>query len=142
MEVNRTSFDVRYKETDQMGVVHHSNYVTYCEVGRTELIKQLGFSYFQMEQDGYMAPVTNINLNYLFPAKYGDTITVETWIEEYNGVRVVYGYKITNQKGETCVTGTSTHAVVKKDSFKPISMRKHLPDWDKAYVTAMKKENE
>lgn len=140
MVINRTQLDVRYKETDQMGVVHHSNYVVYCEVGRTELIKQLGFSYFEMEQSGFMSPVININLNYIYPAKYGDTLTIETWIEEYTGVRVVYGYKVINQNGQTCVTGTSSHGCVKKETFKPISMRKYLPDWDEAYRQAMKQE--
>lgn len=142
MVVNRTKLDVRYKETDQMGVVHHSNYVIYCEVGRTELIKELGFSYFEMEELGYLSPVLNIDLTYHFPAKYGDTVTIETWIEQYTGVRVVYGYKIMNQDGKVCVTGTSSHGCVKKETFKPISMRKYLPDWDEAYRKAMKKEKE
>lgn len=142
MVVNRTKLDVRYKETDQMGVVHHSNYVIYCEVGRTELIKELGFSYFEMEELGYLSPVLNIDLTYHFPAKYGDTVTIETWIEQYTGVRVVYGYKIMNQDGKVCVTGTSSHGCVKKETFKPISMRKYLPDWDEAYRQAMKKEKE
>ena len=140
MVVNKTNIDVRYAETDQMGVVHHSSYVVYCEVGRTELIKQLGFSYADLEKSGILSPVININLSYHYPARYGDTLTIETWIEQYTGVKVVYGYKIVNQHGQTCVIGTSTHGCVKKDTFKPISMRKYLPEWDKVYQNAMKKE--
>ncbi|MEB1809477.1 MAG: acyl-CoA thioesterase [Bacillaceae bacterium] len=128
-----TAIEVRYKETDQMGVVHHSNYVVWCEVGRTHLIRELGFNYAEMESDGILSPVTAINLAYKFPAKYGDTVTIETWIERYDGIRVVYGYNIANGDGVQCVTGTSEHVCVKKESFRPISIRKHLPDWHAVY---------
>ncbi|WP_209122244.1 thioesterase family protein [Alkalihalobacillus sp. BA299] len=133
MKKSVTEIEVRYKETDQMGVVHHSNYIVWCELGRTHLIKALGFSYVQMESDGILSPVTGINLVYKYPAKYGDTITIETWVERYDGIRVVYGYNIMNADGVQCVSGTSEHVCVKKESFRPISIRKHLPEWHTVY---------
>ena len=130
---------MRYAETDQMGVVHHSTYVIWCEVGRTKLIKELGFNYAEMEKDGILSPVTNINLTYKHPTVYGETVTVVTWVEQYDGLRVVYGYDILNHDGISCVSGTSTHVCVKKKNFRPISIRKHLPQWDEAYKKAVVK---
>lgn len=136
--ISETNVEVRYAETDQMGVVHHGSYVVWCELGRTHLIKKLGFSYAEMEASGVLSPVTEINLQYKHPAKYGDEIIVETWVESYNGIRVVYGYNIRKMDGLVCVTGTSSHVCVKKDTFKPFSLRKHLPDWHIAYEKEVK----
>ncbi|WP_096199627.1 acyl-CoA thioesterase [Bacillus sp. FJAT-45350] len=125
--------EVRYAETDQMGVVHHSSYVIWCELGRTRLIKELGFSYAQMEKEGILSPVLEINLQYKKPTVYGETVKVHTWIESYDGLRVIYGYDIVNEEGKTCVTGTSTHVCVNKENFKPISIRRQLPEWHEVY---------
>ena len=67
---------VRYKETDNMGVVHHSNYVNYYEVARTEMMRGRGLSYKEMEARGVMLPVREVQLNYLAPAYYDDLLTV------------------------------------------------------------------
>lgn len=124
---------MRYAETDQMGVVYHANYLVWCEIGRTKLIEDIGFNYAKMEEVGIMSPVINIQLSYKFPAKYGETVEVRTWIESYNSVKVTYGYEIVNGSGAMCVTGTSEHVCVKKDSFRPISIKRKFPDWHEAY---------
>lgn len=142
MHISESQVAVRYKDTDQMGVVHHSNYVVWCEIGRTDFIKELGYAYAQMEEDGILLPVTNVNVTYKSPAKYGDVVTIKTWIEEYNGIRLTFGYDIISPTGKVCVTAQTTHVCVKKDTFKPISIRKTLPEWDKVYVGAMKKTDE
>lgn len=64
MTTSNTTIQTRYAETDQMGVIHHSQYLIWCEIGRTDFIEKLGFSYAQMEQDGLLAPVTEVNLQY------------------------------------------------------------------------------
>ncbi|MCD8500500.1 MAG: acyl-CoA thioesterase [Bacillaceae bacterium] len=133
MYVSSTKVEVRYSETDQMGVVYHANYLVWCELGRTALIKDLGFDYVEMERRGVLSPVTNINLSYKFPAKYGDTVEIKTWIEHYTGIKVVYGYEIINAKENVCVVGTSEHVCVKKETFRPISIRKMFRDWHDAY---------
>ncbi|WP_096188965.1 acyl-CoA thioesterase [Evansella halocellulosilytica] len=133
MIVSTTTINVRYAETDQMGVVYHANYLVWCEIGRTKLIEELGFQYAQMEKEGVLAPVTNINLNYKHPARYPDTITVNTWIEKYTGIRVTYGYEILNESGDICVSGTSEHVCVDAETFKPISIKKKFPAWHEAY---------
>ncbi|MDY7222838.1 acyl-CoA thioesterase [Halalkalibacterium halodurans] len=132
--VTKTAIDVRYAETDQMGVVHHSNYFIWFELGRGELIKEMGFHYADMEKDGVLSPVADIHASYKRPVHYGETVTIHTWVEHYDGLRVVYGYEVVNGEGVTCVTGSSTHVCVKKDTFRPIAIRKHFPAWHEAYL--------
>lgn len=133
MFISTEKFPVRYAETDQMGVVYHANYLVWCEMGRTKLISDIGFNYAQLEKDGILAPVTNVNMNFHYPAKYGEIVTVNTWIEKYNGIRVTYGYEILNEEGKKCLTGTTEHVCVKKETFRPISLKKHLPNWHEVY---------
>jgi acyl-CoA thioester hydrolase len=139
MLTTESRITVRYAETDQMGVVYHANYLVWCEIGRTELIEELGFRYADMENSGILSPVTSINLSYKAPALYGEDVTVLTWIEAYTGIRITYGYEIRNQSGDVCVTGFSEHACVKKESFRPISVKKHFPEWHEAYERNKKK---
>ena len=129
-----TTFPVRYAETDQMGVVHHGNYVIWCEVGRTALLNELGFSYRAMEESGVVSPVTKINLSYKTPAVYGDDVTVSTWIEAYNGVRITYGYVIKNRSENILAEGTSEHVCCDEETFRPIQLKKRFPEWHKAYM--------
>ncbi|MDQ0257543.1 acyl-CoA thioester hydrolase [Evansella vedderi] len=133
MLISTEKIAVRYAETDQMGVVYHSNYLVWCEIGRTKLFEDLGYQYASLEKMGILVPVTNVNMNYHYPAKYGDTVTVRSWIEEYNGLRITYGYEIINEDGKQCLTGTSEHVCVKKDSFRPVSLKKQFPDVHDAY---------
>ncbi|RSD26041.1 acyl-CoA thioesterase [Mesobacillus subterraneus] len=139
MKIASREIEVRYAETDQMGVVYHANYLVWMELGRTQLIKDLGFSYAEMEKDGIISPVLDIQASYKKPLRYGDTATIKTWVQEYDGIRAVYHYEIFNGAGELALTGSSKHVCVKKDSFRPISLKRTYPDWHQAYLNAMKK---
>lgn len=86
-----------------------------------------------MEKDGILSPVTDIQATYHLPTHYGETVRVKTWVAHYDGVRVKYRYEITNKAGQLCVSGISTHVCVRRHTFRPISMRKHLPDWHEVY---------
>lgn len=141
MLVSTKEIEVRYAETDQMGVVYHANYLVWMEVGRTALIEDLGFSYAQMERDGIISPVLDIQASYKKPLRYGEKAMVKTWIEEYDGIRVTYGYEISKEDGELAVCGFSKHACVVKDSFRPISIKKKFPAWHEAYEKAKKSLN-
>ncbi|UOE57571.1 acyl-CoA thioesterase [Bacillus sp. CMF12] len=136
MLISTKEIEVRYAETDQMGVVYHANYLVWMELGRTQIIKDLGFSYAEMEKDGIISPVLDILASYKKPLRYGQTATIKTWIEEYDGFRVSYGYEIYNDEGDLAVTGLSKHVCVKKDNFRPISIKKKYPDWHEAYEEA------
>lgn len=137
MVINETDVVVRYQETDQMGVVYHSNYFVWFEIGRTRLIEQLGFDYLAMEEEGILAPVIDIQAFYKTPVRYGQTARVETKISEYNGFRVTYSYKVYTEDNQLSVTGTSTHVCVKKSNFRPISIKKHFPKLHETYLNAV-----
>src|SRR5438045_8283779 len=77
-----TQMRVRYAETDQMNVVYYGNYAQYFEVGRVESIRQLGYTYKDMEQTGIITPVVEMNVRYLRPATYDDLLTVKTTLRE------------------------------------------------------------
>lgn len=138
MFVSTREIEVRYAETDQMGVVYHANYLIWMELGRTQLIKDLGFNYAELEKDGILSPVLDIQASYKKPLLYGQKAIVKTWIDEYDGLRVNYGYEIFNEEGELAVTGLTKHVCVKKDSFRPLSIRKKYPAWHEAYEKAKK----
>jgi len=138
MLISTNEIEVRYAETDQMGVVYHANYLVWMEVGRTHLVQDLGFNYAELEKEGILSPVLDIQVSYKKPLRYGQKALVKTWIEEYDGFRVSYGYEILNEEGEIAVTGLSKHVCVKKDSFRPISFKKHHPEWHEAYEKAKK----
>lgn len=138
MLVSNKEVEVRYAETDQMGVVYHANYLVWMELGRTKLIKDLGFNYAEMEKDGVISPVIDISVSYKKPLRYGESATINTWIEKYDGFRVTYGYEIYTGEGELAVTGQSQHVCVKKESFRPISIKRSYPEWHEAYAKAKK----
>ena len=76
----------RYSETDQMGIIHHSKYVNWFEIGRTDYIRELGESYGDIEREGFYLPVIGVEVSYKTPAKYEDLVTIETEIDSYNRV--------------------------------------------------------
>lgn len=88
------SLRVRYGETDQMGIVHHVNYLHYFEVARTELLRECGFSYKSIEEKGYLLVVTESQCRYLKPARYDDELRVETWLSLLGNVRIHFQYRI------------------------------------------------
>ncbi|SDI99861.1 acyl-CoA thioesterase [Salimicrobium halophilum] len=137
MKVNTTDIQVRYQETDMMGVVYHANYLVWFEIGRTSLIEEFGFSYKEMEEAGIVSPVTDVQVSFQKPVRYGDDVHIKTWIEEYNGVKTTYGYEIVHEDGSVAVTGASDHVLVKRDTFRPTSLRKAFPAWHEAYKEAV-----
>jgi acyl-CoA thioester hydrolase len=140
MFISEKKIDVRYAETDQMGVVYHANYLVWLELGRTQLIQDLGLSYVKMEEDGIVAPVLDLQISYKKPFRYGDIATVKTWIKSVSPLRVVYGYEILNQHGDLCVTAETTNVCVKKEGFRPISLKKQYPEWYAIYETVNQEE--
>ena len=85
-----------YHETDQMGIIHHANYLKWMEEARVDFMDKMGFSYFKMEELGVMSPVLGINVEYKSSVKFDDIININVYIIEYNGVRMTIGYEIYN----------------------------------------------
>ena len=104
---------VRYAETDQMGVVYYANYFVWFEVGRTELLRSAGWSYRDMEADGFSLPVIEAHCDYLQPARYDDEIEVRTTGEMLSPVRVKFSYEVVRAADAvTLATGTTVHATL------------------------------
>ncbi|GAF19734.1 4-hydroxybenzoyl-CoA thioesterase family [Bacillus sp. JCM 19046] len=116
----------QYADTDMMGVVYHANYLKYFELGRTAFIEDAGYSYVQMEEEGYFAPVYDAYAKYKQPLKYGDVATIVTWLTLNDGVKTIYTYEIRNQNDEVCVTGYTTHVIVKKTHFAPFHLNERF----------------
>ncbi|MDZ4818952.1 MAG: thioesterase family protein [Planctomycetota bacterium] len=85
---------VRYQETDAMQRVHHANYITYFEMGRTELLRAKGLSYAQIEQDGLFLVVAEVNCRYLLPATYDEELLLRTKLISAKGAKIEHGYEI------------------------------------------------
>lgn len=136
MHISENTVQVRYAETDQMGVVYHANYLVWMELGRTKLIEDLGFNYADIEKDGILSPVVDLNISYKTPVRYGEKALVKTWVEDYDGIRITYAYEIYNEENLLAISGQSKHVCVKKESFRPISIRRMFPDWHEAYEKA------
>ncbi|MGM9926365.1 MAG: acyl-CoA thioesterase [Bacillus sp. (in: firmicutes)] len=140
MLISKKEIEVRYAETDQMGVVYHANYLVWLELGRTQIVKDLGFNYADLEKEGIVSPVLEVNISYKKPLTYGECAVVHTWIDSYDGLKTVYGYEVYNEQGELAVVAKTHHVCVKKDSFRPIVFKRKYPDWHEAYEKHKKKE--
>src|SRR5688572_31768947 len=122
---SKTKIRVRYGETDQMGYAYYGIYAQYYEVGRVEAIRQLGFSYKDVEAKGILLPVIDFSINYKKPAYYDDELTIVTTIKEKPGVRFTFHYECFNDQKELLNTGVVTLVFVDKTSNKPCQP----PEW-------------
>src|SRR5215207_9671387 len=96
-------FRARYAETDQMGIVYHANYLPWCEIGRTELIRRLYRSYADVERDGVLLAVTDVSLRYHASARYDDLVRVVTTLEQVRsrGISFLYEVQRVEEDGST-----------------------------------------
>ncbi len=121
---------VRYAETDQMGVVHHANYLLYCEVGRTDFLRSLGTSYADLEKEGVRLPVAEVTIRYHAPARYDDHIRVETTLSDVKSRTVTFDYLITDAVSSTRLVTARTTLVSLDDRGQvtalPVRLRTQL----------------
>jgi len=128
MNFNTISFRVRYGETDQMGVVYHGNYAQYLEMGRVEWLRELGVSYREMEDNGIMLPVINLNIKYLKSAYYDELIFVKTMLKKKPAVRIEFDYIITNEQDEILVEANTVLAFMNISKKRPIKCPDYILD--------------
>jgi acyl-CoA thioester hydrolase len=102
---------VRYAETDRMGLLHHANYLVYFEQARTELLREMGVSYRDLEDQGYLLVLTKVEVRYRRPARYDDLLAVRTFVERVTAVRIDHRYEV-SRDGELLAEGSSTLACV------------------------------
>jgi acyl-CoA thioester hydrolase len=111
--VNETRIRVRYAETDQMGVVYHANHFIWFEIGRVELLRQLGFSYKDMErEDGCFIAVVDARCRYKAPVHYDDEVIVRTFLKHVREKVIRFGYELRSaESGNLLAEGETTHIV-------------------------------
>ncbi len=106
---SRASVTVRYAETDMMGIVYHANYLPWFEVARTQLLREQGFPYRQLEADGYRIPVLEVAAKFIRPAVYDDNLTIVVTMREKPLLRIRLEYEVFRGE-ELLATGHSAHA--------------------------------
>jgi acyl-CoA thioester hydrolase len=116
---------VEYHHTDQMGIVHHSNYIKFFEVARTEWLRSAGLTYAEMERRGVMMPIVEVNVKYRQPAYYDELITVKAIVEELPMARMVFKYEISGEDGRDIASGSTTLGFIDKETRRP----QRAPKW-------------
>ena len=121
-----TEFRVRYAETDQMGVVYHSNYLIWCEIGRTDFIRQLGTPYAELERQNVALAVVEASLRFHGAARYDDLVRVRTSLREVRSRMITFDYLIENAgSGARLISASTTLASITRDS-KPTTLPAEL----------------
>lgn len=113
------SFRVAYPDTDQMGTVHHSNYVKYYEIARWELFRSIGIPYYEVEQAGFMLPVITMQFKFIKTTHYDELLTVKTTLKATKGVRIWFTYKLYNEANELINEAETELAFVGRNTWKP-----------------------
>ncbi|TNE28422.1 MAG: acyl-CoA thioesterase [Bacteroidetes bacterium] len=119
MVTTETFVRVRYSETDQMGVVYYGNYAQYYEVGRVELLRELGMCYRALEESGTMLPVLQLECKYIRPARYDDRLKVVTKITELPNTRIRFEHEIYNEEEVLLNVGSVTLVFVNMETNRP-----------------------
>jgi acyl-CoA thioester hydrolase len=122
--------EVRYAETDQMGVVHHANYLVWFELARTGLCALSGYDYPSVERAGYLLLVTGVELRYQRGARYGDRVQVEVWLEELESRGLRFSYEV-RRNGERLATGRTSHLWVEAATGR---VRRIPSPWKEAFA--------
>jgi acyl-CoA thioester hydrolase len=129
MFTTETQIRVRYAETDQMGVVYHSNYFPYFEAARAEAIREMGITYADMEKAGIIMPVVDVHCRYLRPARYDDLLTIKTILKELPvHHKIEFHHEVYNEQKELLAVGKIILYFMEAKSMKRTSMPVSLID--------------
>ena len=127
--VTETKITVRYAETDQMAIVHHSVYPVWFESARGDFVRKCcNKGYDEIEKMGFMIPLHDLECTYLSPCRYEETVTVKTRILKATPVKLVFGYEVYGEgEDKPRVKGSTTHAWVHADTFQIVNIKKEAP---------------
>jgi acyl-CoA thioester hydrolase len=124
MQTGEIQIRVRYAETDRMGLLHHANYLVYFEQARTELLRQAGGNYKELEDRGFYLVISKLEVKYRSPAYYDDVLTIRTTVVRTSPVRLEHRYEVFRTGDKLVAEGTTTLACVDKaGKLQP------MPDW-------------
>lgn len=121
----QTQVRVRYKDTDQMGIMHHSNYIVLYETARTEWLRDMGLTYAEIERRGIMSPIIEVQSKYLYPALYDQVLTVKVMLEEMPAARLNILSEVYNEEGRLINKGRVTLGFMHAESRRPC----RAPEW-------------
>lgn len=110
-----STFRTRYVETDQMGVIHHASYLAWCEIGRTDYIRELGTTYGDIERRGIYLAVASAEVRYGAPAHYDDLVRVETWVESVKSRTIMFRYQIVREEPDPGPIARATTTLISID---------------------------
>lgn len=130
---------INYYETDRMGIVHHSNYIRFLEEARCYMLDTYNMPYSSFENKDIMIPVLGINCDFKHHVTFDDTIIIEPFIKEFNGVRLTMGYNVTDKKsGKHVLTAETRHCFTDKN-LRPIRLQKYAPEFYEKYINLLEK---
>ena len=132
-ELKAYEHKAQYYETDQMGIVHHSNYLRWFEEARVDLMEQAGLPYKGLEEEGIISAVVEANLKYHSMVQFSDTVIITAKLSKYNSTAMKVQYEIKDKKsGELRCTGETRHCFLGKDN-KLVSLKKTNPVYDNLF---------
>ncbi len=133
MEFRVYEHKTQYYETDQMGIIHHSNYIRWFEEARCDMMEQMGLGYKLMEDCGIISPVLSMHCEYKSMTRFGETVEIRCILKEYNGIKMTVEYSITDKEtGELRCVGESRHCFLSREG-RPVSLKKPYLEMDKVF---------
>lgn len=132
---------VQYYETDQMQIVHHSNYIKWFEEARNYLLEVIGFSYQEMEDTGIVIPVLSVQADYKSMVRFGESVEIEAKVTTFTGVKLIVSYEVRDvETKEVRTIGETTHAFLDSDTYRPISLKRKHKDLYQLFDDMLEKE--
>ena len=130
---------VHYYETDQMGMVHHSNYIRWFEEARVDYLDAIGLPYKQMEDEGIGSPVLEMHCQYKSRVTFGEMVTIHVKLKSYTGLRYTVGYEVYGEDEKLRCTGESGHCFMTLEG-RPVSVKKAKPEWHEILLAELETE--
>ena len=138
MAIFKATFPVRYYETDQMAVVHHSNYIRYFEIARDEMMVRLGFPIERCEKElGVQVPIVSVECHFRHPARMGDILTATAEVNKVPMAKMFIKQAVYNQDGVLCAEGTVVLGFLNKETFMPTRCPEVICDFFEKFINAI-----
>lgn len=131
---------VRYKDTDQMGIMHHSNYIVLYETARTEWLRDMGLTYAEIERRGVMSPIIEVQSRYHYPAFYDEVLTVKVMMDEMPAARLNISSEVYNEAGRLINTGRVTLGFMNAQTRRPCRAPEWFVEALEGYIAKQNKE--
>lgn len=133
---------VNYYETDQMGIVHHSNYIRYFEEARVSFMEQVGYPYKRLEDEDVISPVLSVSCRFMHAVKFGDRVRIRVRLTSVTKVKCAFEYEVCDlETGEIRAKGTSEHGFISREG-KPVILPKERPEFYRAFMDELNSDSE